>query len=97
MDIGNQIKSLRLRRGITQEELALHLGITAQAVSKWERGVATPDISLLPAISVYLGVSIDELFSLSDETRMERIQNMLWDVRYLNQADVETSRFQVLF
>lgn len=92
MDIGNQIKSLRLRRGITQEEMALHLGITAQAVSKWERGVATPDIGLLPAISVYLGVSIDELFSLSDETRMERIQNMLWDVRYLNQADVETSR-----
>lgn len=59
--------------------MAQHFGITAQAVSKWEGGVATPDISLLPDISAYFGVTIDELFSLSDETRMERIQNMLWD------------------
>ena len=92
MEIGNQIKSLRLRRGITQEEMAQHLGVTPQAVSKWERGVATPDIALLPNISAYFGVSIDELFALSDETRMERIQNMLWDVRYLNPADVTASR-----
>ena len=83
MEIGNQIKSLRLSRGITQENMAQHLGITAQAVSKWERGVAAPDIEMLPSISAYFGVSIDELFALSDETRMERIQNMLWDVRYL--------------
>ena len=38
MEIGNQIKALRLRRGTTQEALAQHLGVTAQAVSKWERG-----------------------------------------------------------
>lgn len=38
MEIGNQIKALRLRRGITQEDMAQHFGITAQAVSKWERG-----------------------------------------------------------
>lgn len=92
MDIGNQIKNFRLRRGITQEEMAQHFGITAQAVSKWERGAATPDIALLPAISAYFGVSIDELFALSDDTRMERIQNMLWDVRYLPQADVDAAR-----
>lgn len=92
MEIGNQIKSLRLRRGITQENMAQHLGITAQAVSKWERGVAAPDIEMLPAISAYFGVSIDELFALSDETRMERIQNMLWDVRYLQQSDVDATR-----
>lgn len=92
MEIGNQIKALRLRRGISQDTLAQHFGITAQAVSKWERGVATPDISLLPELSAYFGVSIDELFALSDDTRMERIQNMLWDVRYLEDADVEASR-----
>lgn len=77
MEIGNQIKSLRQRRGITQEAMAQHFGITPQAISKWERGVATPDISLLPDISAYFGVSIDELFALSDDKRMERIQNML--------------------
>lgn len=92
MEIGNQIKALRLRRGISQETLAQHFGITAQAVSKWERGAATPDISLLPELSAYFGVSIDELFALSDDTRMERIQNMLWDVRYLDDAEVASSR-----
>lgn len=92
MEIGNQIKSLRLRRGITQEVMAQHFGITAQAISKWERGVATPDIAMLPDISAYFGVTIDELFALSDETRMERIQNMLWDVRFLNPADVGSAQ-----
>lgn len=91
MEIGNQIKQLRQRRGVTQEELAERLGVTAQAVSKWERGVATPDIAMLPEISAYFGVTIDELFALSDETRMERIQNMLWDVRFLNQVDVDSA------
>ena len=89
MEIGNQIKQLRMRRGITQDAMAQHLGVTAQAVSKWERGAATPDIGLLPEISAYFGVTIDELFSLSDNTRMDRIQNMIWDVRYFDPADVE--------
>lgn len=92
MEIGNQIKSMRLKRGITQEAMAQHFGITPQAVSKWERGAATPDIALLPDISAYFGVTIDELFALSDETRMERIRNMLWDVRFLNPSDVENTR-----
>ena len=92
MEIGNQIRQLRQRRGITQEEMAKHFGITAQAVSKWERGTAAPDIGMLPGLSAYFGVTIDELFSLSDDTRMERIQNMIWDVRYLNPADVENER-----
>jgi len=89
MDIGNQIKALRLRRGVTQEELAQHFGITSQAVSKWECGSSVPDIGMLPGLSAYFGVSIDELFALSDELRMERIQNMLDDVRFTNPADVE--------
>jgi len=92
MEIGNQIKQLRLRRGITQEAMAQHFGITAQAVSKWERGAATPDIGMLPELSAYFGVTIDELFALSDETRMERIQNMIWDVRYFDLAEVDTER-----
>lgn len=92
MEIGNQIKALRLRRGTTQEALAQHLGVTAQAVSKWERGVTTPDISILPDISAYFGVTIDELFSISDDTRMERIRNMLWDDRYYDPLEVESAR-----
>ena len=92
MNIGNQIKTLRLRRGVTQEALAQHFGITAQAVSKWECGASVPDIGMLPGLSAYFGVSIDELFALSDDVHMERIQNMIWDVRFLNSADAENER-----
>ena len=89
MDIGTQIKTLRLARGVTQEALAERLGVSPQAVSKWERNAALPDITLLPALSAYFGVTIDELFALSDEARMERIQNMLWDERVLDRRAVE--------
>ena len=89
MKIGHQIKALRQRRGVTQEALARQLGVTTQAVSKWENNVSLPDIALLPELSAYFGVSIDELFALTDELRMERIQNMLYDVRTLSPADVE--------
>lgn len=76
MEIGKNIKALRLRRGLTQEEVAARVGVTGQAVSKWETAASTPDIALLPELSVCLGVNIDELFSLSDETKFERIENM---------------------
>ena len=89
MNIGRQIKALRLQRGVTQEAVAKHAGVTAQAVSKWENGTASPDISLLPELSAFFGVSIDELFALSDEMRMERIQNMLYDVRCIALATAE--------
>lgn len=92
MEIGNKIKALRQRRSMTQEALAQHLGVTAQAVSKWERSAATPDIGMLPDISAFFGVTIDELFDLSDETRMDRIQNMLWDIRFIPSADVDSAR-----
>ena len=92
MEIGNRIKQLRLQKGTTQEAMAKHLCVTPQAVSKWERSITAPDISILPDLSAYLGVSIDELFALSDETRMERIQNMIWDVRYLDHSVVSKER-----
>lgn len=92
MNIGNQIKALRMRKGVTQEAVAQHFHISAQAVSKWECGQSVPDIGMLPGLSAYFGVTIDELFALSDETRIERIQNMIWDVRFLNPADVENER-----
>ncbi len=89
MEIGNQIKTLRAQRGVTQEAVAAALGVSAQAVSKWENGTTAPDISLLPAISAYFGVTIDELFALTDETRMERIRNTMWDQRDLDPAAAE--------
>lgn len=63
MKIGNNIKFLRHKNGITQEQLAEHLSVSYQAVSKWETNSNTPDISLLPKIAAFFNVSIDMLFS----------------------------------
>lgn len=89
MEIGNKIKSLRLGKSVTQEQLADVFGVSAQAVSKWENGITTPDIALLPKLSVYFGVTIDELFDITDESHMERIQNMIWSERFLAQRDFD--------
>ena len=59
--INEQIAFLRKQKGLTQEELANALGVTNQAVSKWESAQCCPDIQLLPDIADYFGVSIDEL------------------------------------
>lgn len=90
MNIGNKIKILRTQKGITQETLAAALGVSPQAVSKWETGAGMPDILLLPELSAYFGITLDALFDLSEEMRMQRIQNMLWDERVLDEQTVKT-------
>lgn len=89
MNIGKKIKDFRLAKGITQEILAQEMGVTAQAVSRWENGAAMPDITLLPALSVYFGVHIDDFFELSDEAQLERICNMTETEEFLPFADFE--------
>lgn len=85
MDIGKKIKNLRLEKEVKQEELAEYLGVSVQAVSKWETEASMPDIALLPGIAVFFGVTIDELFQLSDEAEFERIENMFWHERRIPQ------------
>ena len=65
MNIGKKIKELRKQRGITQEQLAESIGVSFQAVSKWENNIALPDITLAPVLASYFGVSMDELFDFS--------------------------------
>ncbi|MCL2187165.1 MAG: helix-turn-helix domain-containing protein [Defluviitaleaceae bacterium] len=62
LNIGANIHRLRGEKQITQEQLAEHLLISCQAVSKWETDITTPDITLLPAIADFFDVQIDELF-----------------------------------
>ena len=62
--IGKQIALLRKERGIKQEELAGYVGVSTQAVSKWENG-GVPDTELLPAIADFFSVSVDSLFGRS--------------------------------
>ncbi len=63
MNIGNNIKQLRQQKKLTQDWVAEKLGVSYQAVSKWENNANTPDIALLPEIANLFGVSIDALFS----------------------------------
>jgi|GEM_PF-1778406 len=59
--LGDNIRKLRIENGLTQEQLAGHLGVSFQAVSRWERNAAYPDIELLPDLAEYFHVSLDEL------------------------------------
>ena len=77
MNIGNKIKQLRLKAGLTQEQLGSSLGISAQSVSKWENGVTMPDVSILPLLSSELGVTIDEIFDLTTDQKLQRIERRL--------------------
>ena len=72
MTIGKRIALLRKEKGLTQEELATHMGVSPQAVSKWENDQTCPDISALPKLGRLLGVTVDEL--LEGKTEMPAVR-----------------------
>ena len=65
--LGGRIGQLRRAKGLTQEDLAEKLGVSAQAVSKWENDISCPDIQLLPKLAKFLDTSVDRL--LTGETK----------------------------
>ncbi|EWC91921.1 DNA-binding helix-turn-helix protein [Atopobium sp. BS2] len=69
--LGRRIARLRLARTATQERLAKELNVSPQAVSKWENDINYPDISLLPDLARFLGVSVDELLSGASASAQE--------------------------
>lgn len=96
IDLGSRIRQLRLRDGKTQETLARALGVTAQAVSRWEAGGSYPDMNLIPPIANYFGVTIDELFGYTNErdgiinSLVDRLQQRKW--KQDTQANVALAR-----
>ena len=84
--IGKNIKRLRLNRQITQEQLSGAMGVSCAAVSKWERGETLPDISLLPLLANYFGVSIDELMRYDAARVEEEIRQFMEEHRRLYMA-----------
>lgn len=76
--IGENLKKQRKLRELTQEQLADILGVSFQAVSKWERGEVYPDIELLPTIAEYFGITTDELMGMDvirDSSEADKILN----------------------
>ncbi|QSX04856.1 helix-turn-helix transcriptional regulator [Sedimentibacter sp. zth1] len=70
MNIGDKIRNLRKERGLTQEMIAEHFNLSAQAISKWETNLAYPDITLVPSIASFFNISVNELFDF-DTTEIE--------------------------
>ena len=88
MDIklGAQLRALRHSQGRTQEEVARALDVTAQAVSRWEKGICYPDMTLIPSIANYFGVTIDELFGYRSE-RARRIDGLMEQIRAMDRRN----------
>lgn len=81
--IGAKIRQLRGARKMPQEQLAMFLGVTPQAVSRWENGAAYPDIELLPALADCFSVSTDDLLGVNISKRDEELAKMKDEIRRL--------------
>ena len=86
-EIGREIRRLRTDRGLTQEALATALNVSPQTVSKWERGNSVPDVQLLPELAVFFGVTIDQLFAMTPQQQMERIENHIYASGVIGEAE----------
>jgi transcriptional regulator with XRE-family HTH domain len=74
--LGAVIAARRKEKGVTQEELARHLGVSKPAVSKWESDQSYPDIVLLPLLAAYFGISVDELIGYEPQMNQEEIRRL---------------------
>ena len=77
LKLGNKIRELRKKKGITQEQLASALNISPQAVSKWEMNAGYPDVSLIPIIAGYFEVSLDVLFDYDASQIKQKVEDIL--------------------
>ncbi|MCL2360486.1 MAG: helix-turn-helix domain-containing protein [Defluviitaleaceae bacterium] len=91
MLIAKNIRQLRLDSGLTQEELAAQLGVTGQAVSKWEREECYPDITLLPGLANCFDITVDELLGMAE------IKGKMWGVyAQTNALQVESKYYDAV-
>lgn len=90
--LGNKIKALRKACGITQEQLADAIGISFQAVSKWENNIALPDITLAPSLASYFGVTMDELFEFNLKEMNEKLESICTEAYRYRESNPEKSR-----
>ena len=85
MNLGEKIRTLRKQKDISQEVFAKYLGVSFQAISKWENCITMPDVTMIPAIASFFGISTDELFDYNQfeiEKNVEEIvseHSKYWD------------------
>ena len=89
--IGREIAAARIEKGMTQKQLAGELGVTDKAVSKWERGLNYPDITLLRPLSEVLGIPLTRMLCAEEETAekvLDIISEMSLSEKRLRKADL---------
>lgn len=89
-DIAKNICEFRKKCGLTQRELSEKVGVSIQTVSKWEKGISSPDVNLLPVIASVFEVSIDRLFGCDAETALKDI-----DDSYKEIADLYCKSYKI--
>ncbi len=95
--VGNKIKELRRSKGLSQQKLAESLGVTSQAVSKWETDSSLPEMTMLPDIAALFGVQIDDLFEYSTEKRYQSIETKIEFGKVLSNAEFESEEAFLLW
>ena len=94
-DIGKKIKELRKKKDMTQERLAEYLNVSFQAVSKWETGAASPDLSMIVPLARLLGVSTDELFGLASSEEDHRLKELEAALDETHQTGDTAMRYEI--
>jgi len=94
--LAQNIRQLRLKNNLTQEELALRLNVTAQAVSRWERGECCPDIALLPGLANLFDVTADELLGMNELHSSKKLVGVYQKAQELARQESYTEAAQVL-
>ncbi len=87
MRINEIIRERRLAENLTQEQVALRLGVTAPAVNKWEKGTSYPDITLLPALARLLKTDLNTLLSFKDDLSVQEIQVFMNELTEMSEKD----------
>lgn len=77
--LGEKIRTLRKAKNISQEKLAQYLGVSFQAVSKWENGMTMPDVTMIPALASFFEVSTDELFDFNVLETEKRVMEICFE------------------
>lgn len=94
--LNENIRRLRLERGLTQEKLAEYLGVTFQSVSRWERGDGYPDITMLPSIASFFNISVDDLLGVNKVQNEQKINEYieLYDTMKLKDLSLTLSEYK---
>ncbi len=83
INIGDNLKQLRLQKGLTQEQLADVFGVSAQAISRWENNTSYPDITLLPGLAIYFNTSVDAIVGMDEIRREETLRRIHGEINDL--------------